>query len=85
MRHRHGKHSHLCEKTPQNSMGFSLIEVSISPSHDWQARTSPAIEARETRRSYAQCTRHTGDDLVSIALIGSALRLNGAASIISGR
>jgi hypothetical protein len=34
-------------KPRKTAMGFSLMEVSISPSHDWQARTSPAIEARE--------------------------------------
>jgi hypothetical protein len=38
-------------------MGFSLIEVSISASDDWQARASPAIGGAGTRRSYAQCTR----------------------------
>jgi hypothetical protein len=45
----------------------------------WQARASRAI-GRATRRSSAQYTRHTGNDLVSIALTGSVLRLNTAAS-----
>jgi hypothetical protein len=46
---------------------------------DWQARAWRAIGGA-TRRSYAQYTRHTGNDLVSIALTGSVLRLNTAAS-----
>src|ERR1700730_19379790 len=52
---------------------------SASPSEDWQARASRAVGGA-TRRSYAQCTRHTGNDLVSIALTGWVLRLNAAAS-----
>src|ERR1700730_18056071 len=45
---------------------------SASPSDDWQARASSAI-GEATRRSYAQCTRRTGNDLAAIALTGSIL------------
>jgi len=80
IRHRHGKHSHLCERTPQNSHGL-FFDGGVHFALTRLAGTHIAgHRGQGTHRSYAQCTRHTGDDLVSIALIGSALRLNAAAS-----
>src|SRR4029077_9748683 len=57
-------------------MGFSLTELSISPSHDSQAGAAPAVEAGNT----PQYARHAGNGLVAVALIGSGLRLSPAPS-----